>query len=272
MNTSLNPTDIVSTKLTFGVDTGKPIFYDMGDPATPEDRATNAITEEREVYILDGRGRESEYRVETNGFELIRHSADLRDLSDHYLQNFYYPAVEKLVMERFKAKKAKVFDHTIRHGDLATRKANGLREPAKMVHNDYTARSAQQRIRDFYPEQATDLLTRRYAIVQVWRPLKLVLSDPFTVADAQSMEPSDFIPITRRSPGRDGEIYYVRFNVTQRFVYFSEMTPEEILLFTVFDSADDGRAKYTAHSAFELPDNSQAPRESIEVRLFVFFS
>ena len=98
-----------------------------------------------------------------------------------------------------------------------------------------------------------------------------MLSDPFAIADAQSIDPSDFIPITRKSPGRDGEIYYVKFNPAHQFVYFSEMTPDEALIFKVFDSADDGRARYTAHTAFELPDNSAAPRESIEARLFVFF-
>jgi hypothetical protein len=271
MSTTANSQDVVPTRLTFGIDTGKPIFYDMGDPKTPEDRETDATTEERGVLISDARGNESNYRIETNGFELINNVADLGDLSGKHLQESYYPAMEALVVERLGARTAKVFDHTIRHSDLNVRKAKSLREPAKMVHNDYTERSAPQRVRDFYPDEADYLLSRRFAIVQVWRALKPIVSDPFAIADAQFIELSDFIPITRKSPGRDGEIYYVQFNEAQRFVYFSSMTPDEALLFTVFDSADDGRAKYTAHSAFELPDNSAEPRHSMEVRLFVFF-
>lgn len=271
MDTTVDMANRVSAKLTFGVDIGEPLFYDMGDPKTPEDRETNAVNEERDVLILDGRGNESTYNIETNGFELVRNTVDLGNLSDSHLRTSYYPAMESLVTELLGAKTATVFDHTIRHGDEQTRKTQSLREPAKMVHNDYTERSAPQRVRDFYPQQAEELLSRRYAIVQVWRPLKLVASDPFAIADAASMAPDDFLPITRRSPGRDGEIFYVKFNSRQQFIYFSNMTPDEALVFKVFDSATDGRARYTSHTAFELPDNSGPPRESMEVRLFVFF-
>ncbi len=49
------------------------------------------------------------------------------------------------------------------------------------------------------------------------------------------------------------------------------MTPDEVLLIKGWDSLDDGRAKFTPHSAFELPDTDQTapPRESIEVRTLV---
>jgi hypothetical protein len=41
----------------------------------------------------------------------------------------------------------------------------------------------------------------------------------------------------------------------------------------VYDADRDGRARFTAHSAFELPDTREdvAPRESIEVRTLAFF-
>ena len=51
------------------------------------------------------------------------------------------------------------------------------------------------------------------------------------------------------------------------------MTPSEALFFKVYDSATDGRARYTLHTAFELPDPdpAAAPRHSVEMRLFAFF-
>ncbi len=51
------------------------------------------------------------------------------------------------------------------------------------------------------------------------------------------------------------------------------MNRNEALVFKVFDSATDGRARFTAHTSFEdpnTPDNA-APRESIEVRSIAFF-
>jgi hypothetical protein len=41
------------------------------------------------------------------------------------------------------------------------------RQPATRVHNDYTERSAPQRIRDLMGEQAEDLLHRRYEFINV---------------------------------------------------------------------------------------------------------
>ena len=51
------------------------------------------------------------------------------------------------------------------------------------------------------------------------------------------------------------------------------MTPTEALIFKVFDSIHDGRARFTAHTAFEDPSTpaDAPPRESIEMRLLVFF-
>jgi hypothetical protein len=51
------------------------------------------------------------------------------------------------------------------------------------------------------------------------------------------------------------------------------MTPDEALLLKCFDSIQDGRARFTAHTAFEDPTAPpDAPaRESIEVRALVFF-
>ncbi len=49
------------------------------------------------------------------------------------------------------------------------------------------------------------------------------------------------------------------------------MTRDEVLLIKSWDSLDDGRARFTPHAAFNLPETREdAPaRESIEVRTFV---
>ena len=54
----------------------------------------------------------------------------------------------------------------------------------------------------------------------------------------------------------------------------SHMQPEEIMLLKCFDSAGDGRARYTAHSAFHHPAPAAgAPtRRSIEVRTLAWLA
>jgi hypothetical protein len=52
------------------------------------------------------------------------------------------------------------------------------------------------------------------------------------------------------------------------------MTPEEAIVFKVYDSAKDGRARFTPHTSFDDPTTpaDAPPRESIESRMFAFFS
>jgi hypothetical protein len=51
------------------------------------------------------------------------------------------------------------------------------------------------------------------------------------------------------------------------------MRSDEALLIKCFDSEKDGRARFTAHTAFDDPTSppNAPPRESIELRALVFF-
>ena len=44
-------------------------------------------------------------------------------------------------------------------------KGNAIKQPAGRVHNDYTTKSAPQRVRDLMGEEAEELLKRRFQIV-----------------------------------------------------------------------------------------------------------
>ncbi len=73
---------------------------------------------------------------------------------------------------------------------------------------------------------------------------------------------------------RTGEVYSVRFNPDHRWCYVSDMQAHEVLLLKCYDSETDGRARFTAHSAFRnrtSPPDAR-PRESIEARCLVLFA
>ena len=84
---------------------------------------------------------------------------------------------------------------------------------------------------------------------------------------------SDFIPAERRFPDRVGEIYQLEYSSLHRWYYFPRMRRDEALVFKVYDSATDGRSRFSAHTSFEDPTSpAGAPtRESIEIRAFAFF-
>src|SRR6266704_3692292 len=182
--------------------------------------------------------------------------------------------VEALVKKVSGATRVVVFDHTLRSGDEAEREAKLVREPVLNVHNDYTEWSGPQRVRELLPDEAENLLRRRFAIIQVWRATsKPIQSNPLAIADACSLASKDLIRAERRYPHRVGETYRIGYNPEHRWFYFPRMRRDEALVFKVFDSAKDGRARFTAHSSFNDPNTPAGapPRQSIEARTLAFF-
>ena len=205
----------IEAVLTYAVDTGEKIINEtMGEGDMG--RRRTGIVEERTMPIRNGRPFRDTFDLETHGFEFVDHPTAMKDFFDpDELRDVYYREAEELVKEKTGAKRVHVFDHTLRSGDEDTRNEKLVREPVTRVHNDYTEWSGPNRVRDLLPDEAEDLLTRR----------------------------------------------------------FPRMARDEALVFKVFDSATDGRARFTAHSAFADPTSppDAAPRESIEMRTIAFF-
>ncbi len=192
------------------------------------------------------------------------------------MATIYYPEVEQLVKAAIGAGRVVIFDHTVRIEDAAQRDERAARGLARVVHNDYTVRSGPQRVLDLLDEEDAEIFLRhRLAIVNVWRSIGApVETTPLAIADAQSMATGDFVAADRVHPNRIGEIYQVAHSPHHRWFYFSEMRRDEALLLNCYDSATDGRARFTAHAAFDDPTASHdaAPRESIEVRTLISFA
>jgi hypothetical protein len=109
----------------------------------------------------------------------------------------------------------------------------------------------------------------------VWRAINQpIQKNPLAIADAKSVAVEDFLLSERRYPDRVGQTYRLKYNPNHRWVYFPEMRREEALVFKVYDSEKDGRARFTPHTSFNHPNAplNAPPRQSIEVRAFAFFS
>jgi len=254
--------------LHYTVDTGtKPVNETFGPNNIR--RRVSGEHEVRQMTIRNGRPLAEEFDLEVTGFEFVEHETRVRDFFDAgELKRVYYPEVEALIRKVSGASRVVVFDHTLRSGDEAEREAKLVREPVFNVHNDYTEWSGPQRVRDLLPEEAGELLKRRFAIIQVWRAINQpIQSNPLAIADARSLAPRDLIRAERRYPNRVG------YNPEHRWFYFPLMRRDEALVFKVFDSAKDGRARFTAHSSFIDPTTPPgAPaRQSIEARTLAFF-
>jgi hypothetical protein len=266
----------VAAALTFIVPSDtKPVFhsaaYTGGAPQVLFD------TEPHTVTMRDVRPIADALSLDHEGFELLRHETAARDLyDDDAIEKVYYPEIEDLLRSVTGASRVVIFDATRRSdGGAGARNRDGLRGPATRVHVDYTAKSGPQRVKELLGEdEAARLAASGARVVQinVWRPIRgPVERSPLALADASSVRAEDLIATDQVFPDRVGEIYHLAHHRSQRWYYAPRMTPDEVLLIKGWDSLDDGRARFTPHGAFDLPDTPEdaAPRESIEVRTLV---
>lgn len=252
----------------------KPVTYLSPPGDRPANRA--ARFESHEVSIRDGRPEADRFSLEREGFALLRHETAVADFYDEdEVRRVYYPEIERLVKEQTGASKVLVFDHTLRTNDQKTRTERQVREPVRVAHNDYTERSALQRVRDLLPpDEAEERLRHRFAVIQVWRPIgKPVQESPLAICDARSIARGDFVATDLKYQDRTGEIFQITFNPDHRWYYFPHMARDEALIFKCFDSLTDGRARFSAHTAFDDPTSPPGAllRESIEMRTLAFF-
>jgi hypothetical protein len=244
-------------------------------PGATDLRTGGGRSDPHRVSLRNGRLYAADFRLDKNGFRFLRHETKVADFYDEdEIRRVYYSEMEALVKQESGAVRVVVFDHTLRTADAQLREAAKIRDPVRRVHNDYTEWSAPQRVRDLMGEEAEALLARRFAIVQVWRPIRQpVESWPLAIADAQSLSPADMVVTERRYPDRIGQTSAITWNPEHRWYWFPRMRPDEALVFKVYDSLRDGRARFTAHTAFEDPATppDARPRESIEIRTLAFF-
>lgn len=237
-----------------------------------------AATHPGEYNIVDveiANGRDQDFSIDREGFQLVAQPSAVSDFYDDLLISDIYEAeIKDLVRSVTGADQVHIFDHTRRAATDKLRKAVKSREPASVIHNDYTDFSALQRLRDILPDQAESRIQNRFAIVNVWRSIfGTVETFPMAFCDSTSVDNDDLVPVKRLSSDRIGEIQYALHNPKHRWFYFPAMTMNEAALIKTYDSATDGRARFTIHSAFDDPsaDDDAAPRQSIETRCFVFF-
>jgi hypothetical protein len=252
----------------------KPVLYSQA--ATGGAPRYEFQVEEHRVPIADLRPHAHRFALDREGFALRHAPTAVRDLyDDDTVEGAYFTEIEALLKRELGATRIAIFDATRRSdGGGGAANKDGRRGPASRIHVDYTARSGPQRARDVLGQPEFDRLTAQAArIVQVnvWRPIKgPVARSPLALADAASVEPADLVATDQIFPDRVGEIYHLAYNPAQRWYYAPAMTPDEVLLIKGWDSLEDGRAQYTPHSAFPLPDQDGASaRESIELRTIV---
>jgi hypothetical protein len=251
----------------------KPRSYTFEPPAGVA--RTNTRYAPQPVPIRDARRANRAFTMDREGFSFLAHESAVGDFWDEdEVRHVYYAEAERLIRDATGADRVLVFDHTLRRRVPGLEDgAGGPRQPVARVHVDQTVKSGPQRVRDFLPDEAETLLRGRVRIVNLWRPIVGPLRDsPLAVCDADTVSAADLVAAELIFPDRVGETYAVTHNPAQQWFYVPGMQRGEVLLLKCYDSAEDGRARFTPHAAFTHPNtpSDAPPRESIELRLLVF--
>ena len=134
-----------------------------------------------------------------------------------------------------------------------------------------TTINARRRVNDFFPDEARDLLKKRFAIIQTWRSIGFsrVSRTPHFVYANYSR--NRFIRNERRYRDRTAETYHISYNPAHELYYFPHMTNDELLIFKVFDTTKRRCTFHCSHSFFGSNTNANAPaRQSIEMSVGIF--
>jgi len=232
-----------------------------------------------EMEVHDGWHRAESFSLDKEGFSVEKFSTGFKDWEDEdKVREQFYPEIVEFLKTTQGAKRVLVFDHTIRtkknEAKKLTQETNtSQRAPVMLVHCDYTAESGPLRVHQLLKDEAEDLLSRRVAFLNVWKPINKVEERPLAMCDVTSSPPEDFFKLYLRYRDRVGENYLMRYSPNHKWWYFPQMTPEKVIILKTYESETDGRARFVGHSAFEDPTSAPdaPPRESIEIRTIAFY-
>ncbi len=259
--------------------TERPIYYasSAGRNAKHDiDQPMNIVT----VNVEDARARSDqqaprEFGQHPSGFDLLKFETRVDNFLDPgQIESVYEGEIIDFLKRVTGGYRVHIFDHTVRASDPDLREQKNVREPATLVHNDYTSTSGFVCLQENLGADADELARGRFQIINVWRPLTDPVEDyPLALVDARSLKADNLVDTERRAPNHVGEIQLALHDPDQRWFYFSAMRPDEVLLFKTFDSIDGGTHPCNIHTAIHLADAlpDAKPRESVETRAFVFY-
>jgi len=244
--------------------------------------------ESHTVQVHNGRAAQDAFRTDIHGFEIATHASAVGDFTDKAeVDAVYLPEVIEFIKERTGA------DEVVPRGAVLRRSAapaeHASQPQAALVHIDYGPEGAAMTAARVYAEQFPDGPGYRRALAtSFWRVFSPPPQDwPLALCDFRSLRDDEGLP---------NQLYFVDripedplgavvdeskmitsgseflFSPDHDWWYFPDMTRDEVLFF-VFHDSDHSRAWRVLHSAFRDPTvENSAPRHSIEVRSFAFFS
>jgi hypothetical protein len=254
-----------------------PVFY-------AQKTENNLKLSTQAIKVEDARALDSRQTLEREGFGLFHRPTAVCNFRDtEEVMRVYRPEIAQLLTELTGARKVLVTGPVLRWSESSRDYGTLLNSrAARFVHIDYSRRSFDEFARRHLEMAGIgDLepwLRGRYAAYNFWRVMTPPPQDvPLGVCSARTVLPTDLVTGLAVVDPPNGpewrfESSLIRFNPAHRWFYYSNMRPDEALVFKAFDSGRES-LQGCPHSAFNDPScpPGVVPRGSVEIRAYAYY-
>lgn len=253
-------------------------------------KAALADLDPREMTIIDVRPDLASLDLDTQGFCVANLETSLPETLDVLLEEreikireIFWPEIVEL------ARRTIVSDGRSPKYVFALGTQKFTEDKSRGLLGSY-ARAAHADFADVVFDRAHKMLTKRgvpeaealnldLMFVNTWKPFgRVVLDNPLAILDWTTLDASrDVHGLPRGSSVEKGNILVstVTHNPSHRWIYLSNMTPDEVWFFKQADSrpARPGLSRHAFHTSFRQPgdEGAERTRRSIAVRLLCAF-
>ena len=271
------------------------VIYGRRDAGPPELHSDKAIDLQiaqdlHRIRIRDARSIADKLSLDREGFILRRHEAatpfdpqfipfnfdrkrDLPPINRRYAEEMLPLIAELSSADLIVPQAGRMTLRATARTDLPTSDST-----APLVHLDYTPNAIRDAIALTFGLEGRDVPDhRRVALYQTWRVLVppphdslLAICDARSVSDDATMVMQTYTA-SREAEAEQIEVRLCSYEPQHRWYYFSDMRPDELLIFKGYDS-DHPQSASGAHVAFDNPlADTPNGRISIEARYIIFW-
>ena len=260
----------------FGSAPEKPTFH------AQDHRRDNWTPDTHRMMFHDARRWPTAPTLEREGIALVPHKTAIKDFSTPSITGAAYRReLEELVQGVTGASRVVAYSsghmrYSQRHESY---KSGQNSQPAHFPHVDCTENTSAGLVeRQFFHSKKEDLKPGQRLIgYNIWRVVSEPPHDqPLAVCDGGSVARSDLVYADgvydyTEPPWMRSEAFLVKHNPNHRWIYFSDMRPDEALIFRTFASSDG--AIGIPHVAFLDPTCPQSAtgRVSVEAHVYAIF-
>ena len=245
--------------------------------------ASNFVRTPVKTPIYDVRGKEEQFNIDVNGFEVLKYNGKVHDPFDNNSdeQKCLYDEIANVLKERLGASRVIIFNHIIRARGptLPTEQCDeSHKNPVLYPHADNDPAAAHSKRKQVLgEEEVMKVSKKRFQIINIWRPLgpNPVTNIPLSICDYRTIDfNNDVHSINSVGSQISIKSYVISKNANDqhKWYYLRNMTSTEMFIFKIFDS-NENVARFGAHTAF-VDDNatqSDLQQTSIELRSLIIY-